>query len=96
MRKLLSAWSGPTLRSSPKYTSILSQGICARSAASFANSEYKALGVEPQESATVKDPFSEVAEVAACTNSCAARLATASRLVSMRTSCCTISPEVPG
>src|SRR6266436_3696825 len=72
MRKLLSASSGGTCRSSPKKNWILLQGTFACSSGLFVSSPYSAFGVEPPASATQKESFSRTASRAASKNSAAA------------------------
>src|SRR5882724_12110196 len=86
IRKLLSVSFGGTCRSSPKKNCVLLQGTIACSTGLFISKPYSALGVEPPESATLKDPFSRTASLAASRNSaaavCAMALASAKILIS--------------
>src|SRR5260370_11865085 len=72
IRKLLSALSGGAGRSSPKKNWILLQGTFACSRGLVASSPYKAFGVNPPASATLKESFSRTASRAASRNAAAA------------------------
>src|SRR5215475_6533832 len=86
IRKLLSASSGGTCRSSPTKNWILFQGTIARKGPLFSSSAYSAFGVEPPARATAKESFRQTASRAASTNSaaavCAMALASARILIS--------------
>src|SRR5215475_4001906 len=72
IRKLLSASSGGTCRSSPKKNWILFQGTIARKGPLFSSRAYSAFGVEQPATATEKESFKQTASRAASTNSAAA------------------------
>src|SRR5262252_714619 len=77
IRKLLSALSGGTCRSSPKKNWILLHGTIARSGPLFSSKPYSVFGVEPPARATEKESFKQTASRAASTNSAAADCAMA-------------------
>src|SRR5580700_5838303 len=72
IRKLLSALSGGTHRSSPKKNWIFFHGTLACNSGLVASSPYKTFGVDPPARATEKVPLSRTAFCAASRNSAAA------------------------
>src|SRR5216684_1874106 len=86
IRKLLSACSGGTCRSSPQKKCMRAQGNWSRRAGSVASSWYRPRGVEPPDSATVNRPLAATESTARKTNSDAAAWNSASLLSTTRRS----------